>query len=204
MAEGELMTTRTPLRAGLAGAATAALVLAGTAAHAQSTTRGDKAADVLSFADQTTDDRGTKLTFKESVASGVDLRTVRVKHSKKSVAIKLTFANLGPGTIPVASIRLDGASTPSRFVVIAGQGRASVIDQRGKRRCHAPLTGRLGTDGYINIVVKRSCLGTPERIKVSASAASAGYQGDNTPYLFDSLSSTKVRAEHWTGWLKSN
>lgn len=47
-------------------------------------------------------------------------------------------------------------------------------------------------------------LGTPDRIKVSAFAASEGYQGDNTPYLLDSLSSTSVRAEHWTGWLKSS
>lgn len=187
-----------------ATAATALLVCSGAAAQAQSTTRGDKAADVLSFADQTTDTQGTKLSFDDSVASGVDLRTVRVKHSTKSVAIKLTFSNLGAGTIPVMSLRLNGKSTPTRFVVIAGTGTAKVITAGGTRRCHAPLTGRLGTDGYLNVVIKRSCLGNPERIKVSAFAASEGYQGNNTPYLLDSLSSTQVRAEHWTGWLRSS
>jgi hypothetical protein len=174
-----------------------------TTAHAQTTTVKDKASDVLSFTDQSTDTRGTQLGYRESVASGVDLRSLRAKHTKKSVAIRVKFADLGTETLPIIGLRLDDDSEPSRFVVVSASGEADVINAHGTKRCTVPLTAQLGASGYLNVVVKRSCLAAPKRVKVSVFAAREGFQGHNTPYMADTVSPDSVRGDGWTTWLKA-
>ncbi|MCD9197578.1 hypothetical protein [Aeromicrobium wangtongii] len=184
---------------------TTSIAVAGTAtvAAAETTTLKDKASDVLSYTSMK-DERGTVLGYAESVASGVDLRSLRVKHTKKSVGVTVKFSSLNGDALPMVSIRLDGRSKPSRFVVVAGEGKARVIDTQETRRCHAPMTVRLGAKGYLNVVVPRSCLGDPRRVKVSAFAATEGLQDDNAPFLTDAVSPTNVHAQHWTKWLKAS
>ncbi|MBD8608234.1 hypothetical protein IFT73_15350 [Aeromicrobium sp. CFBP 8757] len=186
---------------------TTTVVIGGTAtvASAQSTTLRDKSADVISFADQTTDERGTQLGYSDSVASGVDLRSMRVKHTKKSITVTLRFAELSGETTPIASLRLDGASKASRYLLISGDDRAAVVDTKGRKRCNASVTARLGAKGYVKFTAKRSCLKNPRRIKVAGFAADAGYQaGDDTPFKADSVSPKSVRGDAWTKWLKAS
>jgi len=184
---------------------TTAIVLGGTAtaAHAQTTTIKDRASDVVSYADQQ-DERGTQLSYADSVASGIDMRSLRVKHTKKSVAIRLTFSDVSPEAVPILNIRLDGRSKPSRFVVVADEEKANVVNVKGSRTCSAPLKVRLGKKGYLDVVVKRSCLGDPKRIKVSAvTGIGSGFTGDNGPASVDRFSPSAVRGEGWTKWLRA-
>lgn len=54
----------------------------------------------------------------------------------------------------------------------------------------------------ITAAIKRSCLGTPKRLKASAFADDPGYFGDNTPYKEDAVSKSTVRGLEYTKWLK--
>lgn len=184
---------------------TTTIVAGGTAASAsaQVTTLKDKASDVLSFADQTTDERGTRLSYSESVASGVDLRSLKAEHTKKSLSVSVKFADLSPEALLIVSLRLDGKRKPSRFLIVSGDQKASVIDATGKKQCSAGVSGRLGASGYVKFVAQRSCLDDPKRIKVSAFVGDQGLSGDDTPYKGDSLSPTSVRGEGWTTWLRA-
>lgn len=183
---------------------TTIVVGSASSAFAESTTVKDKASDVISFADQTSDTRGTQLGYAESIASGIDIRSLRVKHTKKSVALRVKFSNLSGESLPIMGLRLNGASAPTRFVVVADNTKAKVVNTQGTRRCHAPMTVRVGSRGYVDVVIARSCLGNPNRLKASAFAATKGLQGDNAPYLADALSPNSVRGEGWTKWLKSS
>jgi hypothetical protein len=185
---------------------TTALAVAGTAtaASADTDTVKDKASDVLSFADQTTDENGTQLGYADSVASGVDLRSMRVKHTKKSVAIKIRFSNLGRATTVYASVRVDGKSRPSRIVVNTGENKGKVFNARFDKRCTVPVTHKYGRGGSVSFVVKRSCLGDPQRVKVTASAFDEGFATDNGPVKTDAVSPNNVRGSAYTSWLKAS
>lgn len=192
-----------PRVAGTAVASAALLLSTGIAAHAQSETVKDKSSDVIRYADQT-DEQGTVLGYTESVDSGLDLRSMQVKHTKKSVSVKLKFAKLNAGTTVYVGFRADGKKTPSRVLVGIDKKFALVMNARGDIRCQAPLTTRLGKNGSIRAVVKRSCLGTPKKIKVSAAATDDQALEENVPYLGDTLSPTAVCGEAWTKWLKAS
>lgn len=172
-------------------------------AHAQSDTVKDNASDVLSFADQTIDRRGTQLGYSESVASGVDVRSLRVSHTKKSVKVTAKFSNLDDATTVYVALRINGRSTPTRLLVNTYDDRGTVVTNGGRKRCSVPLTTRVGSNGLVRATIKRSCLGNPKKIKASVSAVDQGYFGDNTPYLADWLSPNSVRGEAWTTWLKA-
>lgn len=185
---------------------TTALVVAGTAtaASADTDTVKDKASDVLSYADQTTDENGTQLGYADSIASGVDLRSMRVKHTKKSVAIRVKFSALADTTTVIASVRVDGKSKPSRLVVNTGETKGKVFTSRGDKRCTVPVTHKYGRGGSVSFVVKRSCLGDPKRVKVSVFAADAGYASDNGAVKTDAVSPNSVRSSSYTSWLKAS
>lgn len=184
---------------------TTTIVVGGTAtaASAQSTTLKDKPSDVVSFASPD-DPRGTQLGYADSVASGVDLRSMRVKHTKKSLSINLKFSRLVDTTTVYASVRVDGKSTPSRLVVNTKEDSGTVLDAKGKKRCTAIATHRYGRGGSVNLVVKRSCLGDPKRVKVGAFAADPGYFEDDQPYKADAVSPSKVRGGAYTKWLTAS
>lgn len=185
---------------------TTSLALAGTTAAASADTDvvKDKASDVLSFTDQTTDENGTRLGYADSIASGVDLRSVRVKHTMRSVAIKVAFSNLADTTTVIASVRVDGTSKPSRLVINTGENKGQVFNARGDKRCTVPVTHSYGRSGSVNFVVKRSCLGDPKRVKVSVFAADAGYATDNGPFKADAVSPTSVQGSAYTSWVKAS
>jgi hypothetical protein len=185
---------------------TTALAVAGTAAAASADTDTvkDKASDVLSFADQTTDRNGTQLGYADSVASGVDLRSMRVKHTKKSVSIMVRFSALADTTTVIASVRVDGKSKPSRLVSNTDENKGTVFNTRYDKRCSVPVAHRYGRGGSVTFVVKRSCLGDPKRIKVSVSAYDAGFMSDNGGFKADAVSPKNVRGSSYTSWLKAS
>lgn len=185
-------------------ATTALLLSTGIAAHAQSETIKDKSSDVIEYADAA-DETGVVLNYADSVASGLDMRSLRVKHSKKSVSVTLKFAQLNSSTIAYLVFRTDGKKNASRTMFTMDRKSGLVMNPRGDKRCLAPLTTRLGKGGSIKAVIDRSCLGTPKKIKVSAAASDDRFYEDDSPYFADSyFSATSTRADSWTKWLKAS
>lgn len=189
--------------AATAVAATALLLSAGATAHAQSETIKDKSSDVIRYAD-IDDEVGTVLNYSDSVASGVDLRSMRVKHTKKSVSVNLKLSHLSDDTSVVVMFRLNGAAEPSRMLVSALGTTGFVMTPGGNVRCHVPLKTRTGKSGSINAVIKRSCLGNPKKLKATVGSATSEIIVDDAPYSGDILSPTAVRTVTWTKWLKAS
>lgn len=192
-----------PRSAATVVATTALLLSAGTAAHAQSETVKDKSSDVLSYVDMK-DEQGVVLGYADSVASGVDLRSMRVKHTKKSVSVNVKLSNLAEDTTIEVSFRLNGSSKPTRFLYNTWEDRGQVLNSRGSRRCMVPLTTKTGSGGSISAVIKRSCLGNPAKLKASVISLSPGAFEDDARILTDAVSPTAVRTEAWTSWLKAS
>lgn len=197
---------RTITRAAAAVLTTTLALGAGVApALADTATVKDKASDVIRFANLD-DDRGTILGYSESVASGLDLRSMRVKHTKKSVAVKLRFSRLNNQATAFVYFKLPGESVPTRFLLTVSKKEGQLVSfENNKKGCTVPLTTRTGTNGYINAVVKRSCLDNPKRVKVAAGTVSAGLLADDedSPYLTDSVSPTSYRGISFTRWLSA-
>lgn len=195
---------RTPHRIA-AAVLTTSVIVAGTtaAAQAESTTLKDKSSDVVSLAGFD-DEQGTQLGYADSVASGVDLRSMKVKHSKKSVTITLRFSELKSDTMVSAMFRLDGKSQPQRDLTSTSRKRAVITDNKGKKRCSVPLTTTTGTGGSVRAVIKRSCLGDPKKIKVAAAAYVFDVKQDDFSARVDVLSPTNIRTETYTKWLKAS
>ncbi len=85
-----------------------------TSAFAQSDTITDMASDVISYANAA-GERGAVLNYADSVASGIDVKTIRVKHTQKSISVNLRFRNLDQGFFADAATRyaVDGVSATS-------------------------------------------------------------------------------------------
>lgn len=195
---------RPMFRTALTATATAALLVSGgTAATAQSATIKDRTSDVLHYADAD-DERGTQLGYADSVATGIDLRSMRIKHTKKSVVVDLRFSDLDAETGVYVALRLDGESRPSRYLINIENQKGQVVNTQGRKRCSVPLTSRTGKRGTIHAVIKRSCLGDPTKIKASVFSFDSGFFSDNDPYAADPLSPTAVRGQAWTTWLKAS
>ena len=171
-----------------------------TAANAQATTIKDKASDVVTYSDTNTD--GSVLSYADSVASGADVRSLKVKHTKKSLTFTVTFAQLSSDTGLSVAIRPHGKSEPNRVFFNTGRSSGEVYDMSDKTRCTVPVTTKLGKSGSIKATIKRSCLGNPKKIKVSAAAISFDQATGAT--LFDAVSTSSVRTPSETKWLKAS
>jgi hypothetical protein len=181
---------------------TTAVVVGGTttAAQAQATTVKDKSSDVVRYADMN-DATGTVLGHTDSVATGADVRSLTVKHTKKSVTVTLRFADLKSTTIASVAFRPSGKAKPNRVFVNTGNRSGEVYDLKDKARCTAPVTTKYGRGGSIKATIKRSCLGSPKKIKVSAAAVV--YDPTTGGAHADVVSRSSVRGEAWTKWLKA-
>lgn len=193
---------RTIHRAVVATIATTALLgSTAAAAHATTDTIKDKASDVVRY-DTTGPDAGVVLGYADSFASGTDLRSLRAKHTDRSVSITLRFARLGRDTRATVPLRLDGKKRPQRFLITTGRHKGEIVDSESKKLCSVPITTTLGASGSIHAVIKRSCLDDPDKVKVAAFATIATVQGDDVTILQDVVSRSSTRNESWTTWLK--
>lgn len=181
---------------------TATVVIGGTAtsASAQAATVKDKSADVISYADEN-DEQGTVLGYSASVASGVDIRSLKVDHGKKKVTVTLKFSNLKSTTSASIVFRPGNKRQPNRVLVNTGRKSGEVYDLKYKVRCAVPLKTKLGKGGYVKATIKRSCLGSPKKLKVTAS--SFGFEA-NGGGVVDSLSKGDPRGSTFTKSLKAS
>lgn len=203
------MTTPTSLRTVLrttltAAATTAVVVSAGTAAHAESDNVKDRATDVIRY-QGADDENGTVLSYRESIASGTDLRGMRLKHGEKSVSVNLKFADLKKDTQIVVLFRLNGKTNPQRYLFSVGNRTAYLFDNKlSDDPCTIPLKVKTGRKGTIHAVMKRSCFDDPTKIKATAYVAGGDLTTEDGPYAEDYLSPTRVRGISWTTWLRSS
>lgn len=183
---------------------TAAVVgLSATSAHAQAATVKDKSSDVINYTSMN-DEVGVLLGYAESVASGVDLRSLRVKHTTKSVKVDVKLSNLKDDTTIIVSFRFDGSKKDSHFLFNTWDDRGQVLNARADTKCKVPLTTRTGKNGSVSAVIKRSCLGDPKKLKATVSAMSPGAFETDVPILADALSPSAVRTPAYTKWLKAS
>lgn len=181
---------------------TTTIVVGGTAtsAFAQAATVKDKSADVISYADEK-DEQGTVLGYSDSVASGADIRSLKVDHGKKKVTVTLKFSNLKSTTTASIVFRPDNKRQPNRVLVNTGRKSGEVYDLKYKARCAVPLKTKLGKGGYVKATIKRSCLGTPKKLKVTASSYIFTANGGG---VIDSLSKGDPRGSSFTKSLKAS
>jgi hypothetical protein len=186
-------------------ATTALIGSAGTAAHAQTDNLKDRATDVIHY-ENFDDEDGKVLSYRDSSASGVDLRGMRLKHGKKSVSVNLKFANLSKNTQAIVMFRLDGKSEPQRFLFNVSSRSGLVMDLTSSDEgCTVPLKTKTGRKGTIHAVIDRECLGDPVKVKATAFVMlSDDMMADDAPYDQDALSPTRVRGISWTKWLRSS
>lgn len=195
-----------------ATSATALVLLAstGVAAHADSAVVKDKASDVvqsrLVFNADATDVVETEavLDYRRSIASGVDLRSMRVNHGRKTVSVTLKFAELRRDAVAVVAFRLDGQAEPERLFMNTARHSGTVSNEKDKKQCKVPVTTRTGPKGYIRTVIDRSCLDDPTRIKATTVSISLKLTDDSITVNQDALSPRNVKTLRWTKWLKSS
>jgi hypothetical protein len=181
---------------------TTTVVIGGTAASAsaQAATVKDKPSDVVSY-DSMDDPQGTVLGYSDSVASGADLRSLKVDHGTKKVTVTIRFAELKSTTTVSVGFRPDGKSRPTRVLVNTGRKSGEVYNLNGSTKCAVPLTTKLGKGGYVRATVKRSCLGSPKKLRATAVAVRST---DNGGALVDSLSKGDPRGTTYTKSLKAS
>jgi hypothetical protein len=192
--------------------ATSAVILAsvGVAAHADSAVVKDRASDVISTKLTVNEDEtdfvqtDSVLDYRRSIASGVDLRSMRVSHGKKTVAVTLKFAELRRDAVAVVAFRLDGKAEPERLFMNTARHSGLVADQKDEEQCKVPVTTRTGPKGYIRTVIDRSCLDDPTRIKATTVSISLKETKDSLTINQDALSPRNVKTLRWTKWLKSS
>jgi hypothetical protein len=211
VAQGELshvvrIGIRTLTRSTLATVVTAAFVVGSvTTAHAQSARVRDKSSDVFDLAAEK-GGRDAVLGYADSVASGADLRSMSVKHTQRSISMTLRFADLGPQTEVAIAFRIDGRSKPQFVLTSLSRSKAEIRNAADKRRCTVPLTTTNGPRGTVHVVVERSCLGSPRKIKLGAAASTVTVVEESAEVRLDVLSDTSVRTESfdWTKWIKAS
>ena len=183
---------------------TTTIVVGGTAttAHADVTNVKDKASDVIYVPDSSKDDYSV-LGYQASIDSGVDLRGMRVRHGRKTVTLRLKFTQLAPDAKISMEFRSNGRRQTDHYLFSVSSRRGVLLDAKAADTCSVPLTARTGRDGTLYAVIKRSCLGDPERIKVSGGAFRGDLASDNGSIHADPISNTKIQGPSWTKWLKS-
>lgn len=186
-------------------AAGALVTATGVSAHAQSTTMKDRASDVVSsdasLVGEEVQDQESVLDYRRSIASGVDLRTMRVSHGEKTVNVTLKFAELRRDATVVVAFRLDGDAEPERVLTSTSRRWATVSDANDKTKCSIPLKTKTGPKGTIRATIKRSCLGDPERLKAAAVSIAIKTDDDTFSIRQDVLSAKNLRIPTWSRWL---
>ncbi|WP_019144203.1 hypothetical protein [Aeromicrobium massiliense] len=190
--------------AGLAGV----LVLGATAvADADQSTIRDKRADVLvgSVYDEDGDDF-RRMNAIESRASGIDITSGRFKHGKKTISVTLRFARLKSNTIVLTEFYVPGRKKAA-FTLRATteHARATVVrGSTGREACTAKLRARRGENGSVTATIRRSCLGSPSKLRMATTAVRFSYRGGELLSAGDPLSGKKVQSAQKTPFLRSN
>jgi hypothetical protein len=206
-----MRTTRTIVRLAATSATTAVMLAsAGVAAHAESAVVKDKASDViqselvLTDDDTDVDDKESVLGYRDSIASGIDLRSMRASHGKKTVSVTLRFAELHRDAQAVIAFRVNGQAEPDRLFMSSNSRSGRIISDTDDKVCKVPVKTKTGAKGTMRVVIDRSCLDDPTRLKVALVSMTAKVTDTSVTTRLDVLSPKNVRVPRWTKWLKSS
>jgi hypothetical protein len=199
--------------------AVAALVVAaviGSPAAAQSSDITDQPGDVLwvfGLKSRDTDvireaahrPESSLWTADGALGSGVDTRSLRVKHGKKSISIGLHAGSVfyASWLSMRAEIRVSASKTYS-FVNTSSKS-ARIENSSGKKICSAHYEVKVGKIGTAYALIPRKCLGYPKQIKVSVASFRMGKDDDGTyAALIDMINPDYLVKPATTKWLKSS
>jgi hypothetical protein len=206
-----MRVTRTIGRLGATTVVTAAILAsAGVAAHADSAVVKDKASDViqselvLTDDDSDVDEKESVLGYRESIASGIDLRSMRASHGKKTVSVTLRFAELRRDAQAVIAFRVNGQAEPDRLFLSSSSRSGRIISDADDKVCKVPVKTKTGAKGTMRVVIDRSCLDDPTRLKVALVSMTAKVTDTSVTTRLDVLSPKNVKVPRWTKWLKSS
>lgn len=195
----------------ITGGIASTVILTGTAvtATAQSDKIIDKRADVVQLDDSDTSDNGTVLNRADSIASGIDVKSLTVKHGKKSLKVTIRFADLTKEDVQAqAAVRTKGHKEPKYLIYSINRKKVGVMDlddDEFKQVCTGKQSKKAGKNGTITFAVARSCFKKPKAIKVQAAATRfIQFNDENFTVYQDAISSSKVRMPDSTKWLKAS
>jgi hypothetical protein len=191
---------RTSIRAALA-VASAAAVMVGTAstAMADSATVKDKRYDVL-----VAQSPGSVLklasggTYQQAIkASQIDAKELKVNHGKDFVSVRVNMNRLGENSVISGAIKLNGGVDEDAYFYAGFDGdevyaQAYLDNDSGYCTSNGQGSGGIktagddGANGFVQLYIPRSCLGSPNTLK----AAAASLNG-----FFIDLSSEEAKAQ---------
>ena len=188
----------------------ATVVLASTvvAASAQETTITDKRADVVQY-DGRDDDSGTVLGADDSVSTGVDATSARIRHTKKYVTILMRFENLTGGRVlSYAGLAVNGTGTTSYWIYNRGSKSTVTVLNRAQTKvlCTGAFTQKAGKNGSLYLRVARSCLGYPHKIKAQTGLWRwmGSLDNDDATYYDESISASRYKTTSYSSWITSS
>jgi hypothetical protein len=190
------------MKLALTAAAVAVLVLAPTAAHAESKVHRDPAGDVASFnlSDSNPDSEDFTPTPAPTQSDG-DITSIRVTHLARTVRVSLAFHELnrsGLGKFFEYRVRSNKGVRDLEVSAFSGSwaGDHSLTDNDGDNvRCKG-IRHRID---YVRntalVVIPRSCLGDPRWVRVAAVSGSVAE--DHTTFFIDDARSSNYFGEKY-------
>ncbi|WP_165570431.1 hypothetical protein [Aeromicrobium sp. IC_218] len=177
-----------------AGLATVAVLGTGTAAHAERATIKDKRADVVltTMWDEGYQER--QLGRTESKKSGIDAKSVRYDHRRRTVSVTVKFSRLKSDAGLSVEFYAPGSDEPDyELHGFLDSSDADVMDAGYEHACSASLKGRKGRNGWMTATVKRSCLGDLPKVRMAATAFRVVEKDASVLIYGDALSAKKIR-----------
>ncbi|MFC5678990.1 hypothetical protein, partial [Aeromicrobium endophyticum] len=152
------------------------------------------------------DEKDSVLGYRDSIASGIDLRSMRASHGKKTVSVTLRFAELHRDAHAVIAFRVNGKAEPDRLFMSSNSRSGRIISDSdiNKKICKVPVKTKTGAKGTMRVVIDRSCLADPTRFKVALVSMTAKVTDTSITTRIDVISPKNVRVPRWTKWLRSS
>ncbi len=163
--------------------ATGLVVGASGTAFAQKTTVKDASGDVLRYADDEGASDGVALEDTESRASGADIKSFSVDHTKTRVKVSAKFRTVEDDTTIYVYFRLNGKSEPTRVLFNLDDEDAVVFQlSTGEVACELPISVKTGPNGTISASINRKCLGYPSKLRATVVADTETVDGSGDYY----------------------
>ncbi|TCI99464.1 hypothetical protein [Aeromicrobium sp. IC_218] len=186
-----------------AGLATVTVLGSGTAAHAERASIKDKRADVVRTtysADEYEMVEQRQLNTTSSKKSGIDAKSVRFDHDRRTISVTVRFSRLKSGSGMYVGIYAPGSKEPDfQAYGEVGESKSFVYGTEDyEDACSGDFASRRGRNGWMTLTIERSCLGDLPEIRMSVGASRLIQQDGALVTYRDALSVKKIRTPQKT------
>ncbi|WP_019144317.1 hypothetical protein [Aeromicrobium massiliense] len=186
-----------------AGLATVTVLGTGTAAHAERASIKDKRADVVRTTYAMDDfevQEERQLNTASSKKSGIDAKSVRYDHRRKTVSVTVRFSRLKSDSGVYVEVYAPG-SKKADFEVSGrvGDSQAYVtMPDDYEPICTGDVASRRGKNGWVTVTVDRACFGDLPEVRLAVGAFRTLFDDDTLVTYHDALSAKKIRTPQKT------